>query len=77
MATRKFRFTKFGIAEDPRGYHVAWNVGERHYLAEVVGVEYNSVRGCTILHTQHMNGEAAPDVGARIVDVLVREVEAG
>ena len=66
----KFRFTKFGLAEDPRGAQVRWTVGARTYLADVVGVYRDEVRGATILKTRHFCGDEAPEVCACLVEVL-------
>lgn len=68
--TRRLTFNKFGLAEDPRGYFVTWTVGERTYLAEVVGVVRDEVRGIVLLKTKHFNGEPAPDVAAAVVEVI-------
>jgi type III secretory pathway component EscT len=73
--TRKFKLTKFGLAENPVGAQIAWKVGDRHYLADVTGCFFDQVRGVTILKTRHFNGEVAPEVAASYVDVLVREFE--
>lgn len=68
--TTKFRFTKFGIAEDPRGAQVRWTVGSQTYLADVIGVYRDQVRGATILKVRHFCGNEAPEVCARLVDVI-------
>lgn len=70
QTTRKFKFTKFGIAEDPRGAQVAWTCAGRRYLADVVDAYRCEVRGATMLKVRHFCGDEAPEVCARIVDVL-------
>jgi hypothetical protein len=67
---RRLKFGRFGLTEDPRGQIVTWSVGERTYLAEVTGCEYDHFRGITLLQTTHFNGEPGPEVPAGIVHVL-------
>ena len=66
----KFRFTKFGLAENPIGRQVKWQVGERTYLADVRGVYRDETRGFTMLRVSHFCGEPAPDVCASIVEII-------
>lgn len=68
--TTKFRFTKFGLAEDPRGAQVTWTINGRTYIADVMGCYRNEVTGCTILKTRHFCGDDAPDVAASFVNVI-------
>jgi hypothetical protein len=70
MTTSKFTFSKFGISENPVGTKVAWNVGSRHYLADVVGCYRSELTGVTMLETRHFNGEDAPDVAATYVEII-------
>ena len=35
---RPIRYGRFGLAEDPTGQIVTWTIGERTYLADVIGV---------------------------------------
>ena len=73
---RRLRFNRWGLTENPlpgfghRGYHVAWTIGKRHYLAEVVGIYRAEERAVTMLQTRHFNGEPGPDVTARFVEVV-------
>ena len=71
----KIPFTKYGMAIDPRGAHCTFNIGERHYLVEIVDVYRSDVRGATLLKTRHLNGEIGPDICANLVDVLERTYE--
>ena len=68
--TNRFKFTKFGLAEDPRGAQVAWQIGERRYLADVIGFYRDEVRCVAMLKTMHFNGEPGPDVCAAAVELL-------
>jgi hypothetical protein len=74
---RRFRFNKFGLAEDPREAHVVFDLAGRHYIVEVVGVRRNETRGCTLLQTRHMDGSEGPEVSAAFVHVLEREYAEG
>jgi hypothetical protein len=74
-STRKLKFNRWGLAEDPIGLHVSWRTDQRTFLATVVGCEYNEFRGFFNLKTRHFNGEDAPDVAAGAVDVLRRDWE--
>jgi hypothetical protein len=68
--TAKFNFTRFGITEDPRGAQVKWTIGDRTYLADVVGFYREEARGVTMLKCRHFCGDDAPDVAASVVDIL-------
>ena len=70
-----FEFGRFGLKGDPIGAHVVWDVRDRHYLAQVWGVERDEVRGVTMLRVRHLDGspiEGFPMVAASGVKVLVR-----
>lgn len=68
--TNRFTFNKFGITEDPRGAQISYNIGERSFLGTVVNVYRCPVRGATILKVRHFDGSDAPEVSARLVNVL-------
>jgi hypothetical protein len=65
-----FKFTKYGIAEDARGAQVKWTIRDRTYLADVIGVYRDELRGATMLKTRHFDGSPAPEVCARVVEVM-------
>ena len=67
---RRLRFGKYGLAEDPRGQHITWKIGEREYLAECVGLEATPTIGGGNLITRYFNGEAGPAVRPSVVMVL-------
>ena len=67
---RRFKFTKFGIAEDPRGAQVTWTVGDRKFLADVVGVYRDEILGCTMLNVRAFCGEAFPPISASNVHII-------
>lgn len=69
---RRLKFGRWGLAENPIGHYITWDVGDRTYLAEVTGVYRNEVLNCTFLRTKHFNGEDAPDVAASHVYVLAQ-----
>lgn len=66
----KFKFTKFGISEDPRGAQVAWQIKGRRYLADVIGFYHNEITGCIMLKVQYFCGDMAPDVAASFVEII-------
>lgn len=66
---RRIAYGKFGLKENPVGFHVTWTIRDRTYLATVTGVERRD-DGAIMLKTRHFCGDAAPDVCAAAVMVL-------
>jgi hypothetical protein len=66
----RFEFSKYGMKQDPTGAQIAWQIGDRRYLADVTGFYVNPITGAVILKSNHFNGEPAPDVRASFVEVL-------
>lgn len=58
--SRKFRFGKFGLREDPTGAHVTLDWQGRTLLGEVRSAEYNQATGYIVLTVRHFNGELWP-----------------
>ncbi len=69
---RPLKFTKHGLAEDPRGGHVTWMTGERRHIATVVGVYYRQSPAGLVLKTRYFCGDEGPDVSAGAVQILER-----
>lgn len=65
------KITRWGC-EDVRGAHAVWDVGGRHYLAEVTGIYQCETRSCWMLRGKHMDGTPTPDVAASYVELLER-----
>lgn len=69
--TRKLKFTKFGLAENPTGYQVSMGYKDRTLLGDVIGFERSETRGVVQLIVRHFNGEPWPlKPVALLVDVL-------
>ena len=69
----RFRYSKFGLAVDPRGAHVTLPWQGRVLIGEVVGAYRSETRGMTHLKVRHFNGEQWPiDPVASAVEVLER-----
>lgn len=72
--TRKFKFGKFGMKEDPRYAHVTLAYQGRDLLGEVIGVRFDEVCGCFRLTIRHFCGDLWPiEPSATAVNVLVRD----
>jgi hypothetical protein len=63
---------RFGLKADPTGAQVAWKVGERQYLADVIGFYYREVPGAWMLKVKYFNGDLVPDVALSAVKILER-----
>ena len=57
--TRKLKFTRYGLAEDPRGAHVVFEYKNRTLLGEVIGVS-RDFNGSIHLEVRNFNGEPWP-----------------
>jgi hypothetical protein len=73
---RRLLFSRWGLAEDPTGYQVTFDIGDRHYLADVIGFYRSEARGVTMLKVRHFNGDPIEDVAASVVKVLGPRYEA-
>jgi len=58
---RKFKYNRFGLAENPVGKYVAlpWKDG-RTLLGEVIGSTYDDVRGMLHLNVRYFCGDDWP-----------------
>lgn len=67
----KFKFTRFGLAENPRGAQVVMPYKGRSLLGNVIGCYRNETRGMTHLVVRYFNGERWPfDPGVLDVDII-------
>ena len=68
---RPIRYGRFGLAEDPTGQIVTWTIGERTYLADVIGVYHRESPAAFMLRTRHFSGESGPEVAASAVRLVL------
>lgn len=57
---RKFKYNKFGLTENPVGYHVTMPYHNRTILGEVIGSTYDDVRGMLHLTVRYFCGDPWP-----------------
>ena len=69
--TRPIRYTRFGLAENPVGQIVTWTIGDRTYLADVVGVYHRESPAAFMLKTRQFCGDEGPEVAASAVRLVL------
>lgn len=69
---RSIRFGRFGLKEDPTGQIVVDRQGK---LYDVTGVYYRQLPACFMLRVRYFNGEAAPDIAASAVKLVLPDPE--
>lgn len=58
---RKLKYNKFGLTENPIGLYVAMPYSDgRTLLGEVIGTQFNEIRGMLHLNVRHFCGDDWP-----------------
>lgn len=65
--TRRIKFTKFGLAENPIGLHVVMPNGS---LREVTGCYHREMPAAYVLQVRSFNREIVEEIAAAVVHVL-------
>lgn len=69
---RKLKFGRWGLMENPKQLHCAFDYSGRTYLGNIEQAFYDHVTGTTRLKVRHFNGEPwpvdPPAANVRILD---------
>lgn len=67
---RRLRFSRWGLAEDPRGYFIRYKTTDGYALREVVDVWRRESPPAVMLRVRTFNRELTEDVAAGAVEVI-------